>query len=690
MYAQPQDPLQYGPRNPKVTLYCKHMTRRLRDILKDGENALIVGVGAILALFIMTTAIISAYSIRENSRQEWTLQLDNLTLTLAEQATHELQLANNALDSIVLEYKNAKIEDERQFKEFASKESQFTFLLHKTASDPLINVAAYIDKKGEILNYTRAYPAPKISVADRDYFLTAQTINPDETFYSIPIQNRTDNTWVFYLSRKLVNKNGDFLGLVVVGISSGIFSQFYQSVVTNLGPGAAISLYRKDFTLMTRWPFMESALGQKSNDAAAIKIINDLKLFNGVIQTDEAGPGTSGTDGARMVAARVINNYPFIVSAEVNESTVMRNWEKNEKWIWISAAASLIILAISIALLLKANKAVNKELSERIAAQRELTKAHEKLETRVKERTLELTKEIADRKLAQEELARLNTYIAEVSHRAGMAEVANSVIHNVGNALNSVNVAVSTINSEIKRSPLSNLPKISEMLKLHEHNLAVFLSQDDKGQKIPKLIQMLSEQWQIENATLISETKQLQESVEHIREIVSRQQSLSGKMGIDETINISDLINNCLSFYVTNFKNAQIIVSMDNEPKLEWTGDRSKITQILLNLIMNAEESLLASQSQPKTLKITSYNNKNNGIQIEVADNGLGIEPEVLSKLFGYGFTTKRFGHGLGLHASAIAANEMQGTLQAFSAGKDKGATFILSLPEQTNNVNKV
>ena len=129
---------------------------------------------------------------------------------------------------------------------------------------------------------------------------------------------------------------------------------------------------------------------------------------------------------------------------------------------------------------------------------------------------------------------------------------------------------------------------------------------------------------------------------------------------------------------------------MNNEPGLEWTGDRSKITQILLNLIMNAEESLIAGSNSPKTLKITSFNNKNEGIQIEVSDNGTGIEPEVLNKLFAYGFTTKPFGHGLGLHASAIAANEMGGTLQAFSSGKDKGATFILTLPKQPVSLNTV
>uniref|UniRef100_B1XUB6 histidine kinase n=1 Tax=Polynucleobacter necessarius subsp. necessarius (strain STIR1) TaxID=452638 RepID=B1XUB6_POLNS len=109
---------------------------------------------------------------------------------------------------------------------------------------------------------------------------------------------------------------------------------------------------------------------------------------------------------------------------------------------------------------------------------------------------------------------------------------------------------------------------------------------------------------------------------------------------------------------------------MNNEPGLEWNGDRSKITQILLNLIMNAEESLIASANRPKTLKISSFHIKDNGIQIGVADNGSGIEPDVMNKLFSYGFTTKQFGHGLGLHASGIAANEMNGTL-------------ILTLPHQ-------
>lgn len=654
-------------------------------LLKGGENPLILGAGALLALVIISTAIISTFSMRENSRQEWSNQLNNLTTTLSEQVSQTLYSANVVLDNAAQEIKDAKIEDERQFREYASKEQQFNNLLQKTKVNPLIDVIALVDNQGEIANYSRTFPAPKVNISDRDYFTNPRIGPSDQTFYSVPVQNKFNQHWIFYLSRKVTNSKGDFLGLIVIGISSELFSNYYEIVATNLGNGASISLYRKDFTVMARWPFAKELIGQQRADSTTMKIVNELKVPDGVILTNEA-PITGNVDGrTRMVASRVVPKYPFIVSAEVTDAVFTKNWLKNESWIWSSALAGLVLLGLAISLLLKANRKINAELTERIAAQRELTKAHQELENRVKERTVELSREVLNRKQAQEELARLNTYIAEVSHRAGMAEVANSVIHNVGNALNSINVAISTINTEIRNSPLNTLPKISEMINSHENNLSEFLSKDEKGQKLPKLLGMLSEQWALENATLIAETKQLQESVAHIREIVSRQQSLSGKMGIDENINVSDLINNCLSFYVTNFKNANIIVSMNNEPGLEWSGDRSKITQILLNLIMNAEESLIASSNTPKTLKISSFNYNNSGIQIEVTDNGTGIEPDVLNKLFSYGFTTKNSGHGLGLHASAIAANEMNGTLKAFSSGKNKGATFILSLPKQTS-----
>ncbi len=70
----------------------------------------------------------------------------------------------------------------------------------------------------------------------------------------------------------------------------------------------------------------------------------------------------------------------------------------------------------------------------------------------------------------------------------------------------------------------------------------------------------------------------------------------------------------------------------------------------------------------------------NDAIAIEVQDSGVGIEPGVLRRLFEFGFTTKKEGHGFGLHTSAILAKELAGELAAFSDGPGQGARFVLRL----------
>jgi signal transduction histidine kinase len=68
-------------------------------------------------------------------------------------------------------------------------------------------------------------------------------------------------------------------------------------------------------------------------------------------------------------------------------------------------------------------------------------------------------------------------------------------------------------------------------------------------------------------------------------------------------------------------------------------------------------------------------------LRISVSDNGVGIPAENLTRIFNHGFTTKRDGHGFGLHSSANAATELHGRLWAESAGEGRGSTFTIDLP---------
>jgi C4-dicarboxylate-specific signal transduction histidine kinase len=171
-------------------------------------------------------------------------------------------------------------------------------------------------------------------------------------------------------------------------------------------------------------------------------------------------------------------------------------------------------------------------------------------------------------------------------------------------------------------------------------------------------------------------------SVLHINDIVNRQQSLSGRGGLIESFNIQDVIHDVLNIHALILKEAGVVVREHLGNNWGMLGDRSKLTQVVLNLVVNAQESIVMAQAEPRLIDITTSNNDDETVTLEIKDNGQGIDPENLKNMFTYGFTTKKTDHGFGLHASALAAIEMGGKLDVFSDGFGKGATFFLTLPK--------
>jgi signal transduction histidine kinase len=78
-----------------------------------------------------------------------------------------------------------------------------------------------------------------------------------------------------------------------------------------------------------------------------------------------------------------------------------------------------------------------------------------------------------------------------------------------------------------------------------------------------------------------------------------------------------------------------------------------------------------------------SVSNGGDYVRIVVADNGVGIPKENLTRIFNHGFTTRKEGNGFGLHSGVLAAKEMGGRLVAAGEGTGHGATFTLKLPTQ-------
>jgi PAS domain S-box-containing protein len=289
--------------------------------------------------------------------------------------------------------------------------------------------------------------------------------------------------------------------------------------------------------------------------------------------------------------------------------------------------------------------------------------------------------DITEQKQAEEELDSLNRRLLESSRQAGMAEVATGVLHNVGNVLNSVNVSSTLICDQVRNSRVARLRDVVLLINKNQVNIGEFITNDPKGKIIPGYLTSLSERLAAEQQDLLKELELLTKNVEHIKEIVAMQQNYARVSGIIESLSVRNLVEDALQMNAAALARHGVLVIRDFHEVPVISVDKHKVLQILVNLIRNAKYAIDAAARREKRLSVSIKVSERQMIEITVSDNGIGIAAENLTRIFSHGFTTKRDGHGFGLHSGALAAKEMGGSLTAYSEGSGKGATFVLQLP---------
>jgi PAS domain S-box-containing protein len=289
-------------------------------------------------------------------------------------------------------------------------------------------------------------------------------------------------------------------------------------------------------------------------------------------------------------------------------------------------------------------------------------------------------RDITESKRAQVELENLHKQLVESSRLTGMAEIATNVLHNVGNVLNSVNISTDLIMDSVKKSKASSLVRVVVLLQEHAHDLGEFITHDPSGRHVPSILARLSEHLMAEQTKIAGELDSLRRNVEHIKEIVAMQQNYASVGGVNEMIDLVSLVEDSLRLNEGSFKRhgVEIIRELAKVPPMNV--EKHKILQILVNLVRNAKYACDDSGLADRRLTVRVANGDGR-VKISILDNGIGIPPENLTRIFNYGFTTRKGGHGFGLHSSALAAKEMGGSLTVCSAGLGQGATFTLELP---------
>lgn len=293
-----------------------------------------------------------------------------------------------------------------------------------------------------------------------------------------------------------------------------------------------------------------------------------------------------------------------------------------------------------------------------------------------------LQAQIAERKQAEAELAKVHKQLLETSRQAGMAEVATGVLHNVGNVLNSLSVSATLVGGQLRRSDIANLRRATAMLREQNGGLAEFLTNDPKGKLLPEFLGETAAQLADDQAQMVAEMDSVVRHIEHIKEIVTMQQNYAKVSGAFENLPVAGLVEDALEMNAEAFERHQVrVVPAIAQDIPAVCVDRHKVLQILINLFSNAKYAMEGNHPSNRQLVIRVESALPDRVKIIVQDNGIGIAPDHLVKIFTSGFTTKRDGHGFGLHSGANAAKEIGGRLSAHSDGVGLGATFILQLP---------
>ncbi len=283
-----------------------------------------------------------------------------------------------------------------------------------------------------------------------------------------------------------------------------------------------------------------------------------------------------------------------------------------------------------------------------------------------------------------ENLAVYRAQMFEIARRAGMAEVAADVLHNVGNVLNTVNTSATLVTDKLTKSEVPSLALAANMLLEHQDDIGDFLKRNERGRQLPTYLAELAKFLAGEQEAMLNEMQTLTWAVEHVKQVISVQQMHSKTVAVIEEVDPVQVLEEAVQLNLDSFARHDIQLKRELVEVGSVPMDRHKVLQILVNLMSNAKNALKASRDTNRrmTLKLEKVSAGGGDlIRVSVMDNGIGIASENLTRIFAIGFSTRTGGHGIGLHSAANMAKEMGGGLSVASDGPGKGASFTLEFP---------
>ena len=264
----------------------------------------------------------------------------------------------------------------------------------------------------------------------------------------------------------------------------------------------------------------------------------------------------------------------------------------------------------------------------------------------------------------------------------GRLEIVDTILHNIGNAINSVSVGIDIIHHQLTHDKLTpRLSALAKVVEQHQDDFSDYVKNDPQGQQVLPFLLTLAHDFNVVKEQWKATVQRIKDRAGHIVDIIRTQNSYNLTSGTLKDISLTAAISGAVRILQDSIDKRQIRIDIDcGSVPQEIRIQESQFHQMLVNLIKNSVEAIdelarAGISNEDPHIQIHAHTS-GDFLFIDITDNGIGIVPEDIDRIFSAGFTTKEDGNGLGLHSSANFVISSGGRIQAFSEGKGKGATI--------------
>jgi hypothetical protein len=227
--------------------------------LRASRSLWLVGIGLLVVILLAAGAAVWERRIEGLTRSAE--QTSNLGVVLAEQTARSIQAVDLVLQEVQGIVAAAGVDNPAQFESSMGSEEVHRFLVDRLKLLPQTDAIGLVGENGRLINGSRFWPVPTVDLSDRDYFNHLRQHREPAVFISNPVMSRITGGWSFFLARRIEGPQGEFLGVVLGLVDIRYFEGFYQAIT--LREGGSVGLFRRDGTMLARYPHAEGMMGQK-------------------------------------------------------------------------------------------------------------------------------------------------------------------------------------------------------------------------------------------------------------------------------------------------------------------------------------------------------------------------------------------------------------------------------------------